>query len=130
MKIYLAAKYARKDEIQLVATLLEQLGHKITATWFGEKYKPGVQMKQLRHDTHVKIAGRDLKEIAKADALVFFAEDQNNQPPRGGRHVEFGYALGLGKKVYVVGERENIFHHLPRVTMVPTVDELFKKLEK
>lgn len=34
---------------------------------------------------------------------------------RGGRHVEFGMALALGKRVIVVGPRENVFHLLPEV---------------
>jgi hypothetical protein len=34
---------------------------------------------------------------------------------RGGRHVEFGAAVATGKRLIVVGHRENLFHHLPGV---------------
>ena len=34
---------------------------------------------------------------------------------RGGRHAEFGIALALGKRVIVIGPRENVFHALPAV---------------
>jgi hypothetical protein len=34
---------------------------------------------------------------------------------RGGRHVEFGYALGARKAIMVVGPLENVFYCLPHV---------------
>lgn len=39
---------------------------------------------------------------------------------RGARHVEFGLALGTGKRLLVVGYRENIFHVLPAVEYYET----------
>jgi hypothetical protein len=35
--------------------------------------------------------------------------------------VELGYALGLGKPVVLVGERENVFHWCPGVAL--TLDD-------
>ena len=40
--------------------------------------------------------------------------------------LEFGVALGLGKRVIVVGERENLFHRLEAVEVVPSWDDAFK----
>lgn len=42
---------------------------------------------------------------------------------RGGRHVEFGVAVASCKRLVVIGPRENIFHHLPRVEVFPTLGE-------
>jgi hypothetical protein len=38
---------------------------------------------------------------------------------KGGRHVEYGLALGLGKRLIICGPRENIFHTLPQVEHYP-----------
>ena len=46
----------------------------------------------------------------------------------GGRHVEFGYALALGKALIVVGVRSHVFHELDAVTVVPDVAALVAQL--
>ena len=63
----------------------------------------------------------DLEDVDRADSLLFFAEDPLIGTPRGGRHVEFGYALAKGKRCIVIGGEENIFHYLPNVMHFPTV---------
>jgi hypothetical protein len=35
--------------------------------------------------------------------------------PRGGKHVETGISLALGKRILLVGSAENVFHDLPDV---------------
>ena len=47
-----------------------------------------------------------------ADVVISFTSVGGG---KGGRHVEFGYGLGLGKKMIVVGPRENVFHTLPQI---------------
>ena len=42
---------------------------------------------------------------------------------RGGWHVEFGLALAQGKHLILVGQPENVFHHLPQVRVIPEVGE-------
>lgn len=44
----------------------------------------------------------------------------------GGRHFESGYAVCSGKVVFVLGDPENVFHHMPQVRCVPTVMEILK----
>jgi hypothetical protein len=48
----------------------------------------------------------------RADAVIIFTEIPNTVLATGGRHVEFGLALAHGKRVFVVGPRENVFHYL------------------
>ncbi len=47
-----------------------------------------------------------------ADAVIIFTEIPNTILATGGRHVEFGLALAQGKRVIIVGPRENVFHYL------------------
>lgn len=121
MRAYLAAAYSRRERIQKVAEYLESMGVEIVSTWLQETYSPTVDIRTLPGGINQALAEKDVEEIRSCDVLIFFAEDQDQQPPRGGRHVEFGMALALGKRVVVVGDRENIFHHLPMVEAIPTI---------
>lgn len=58
-----------------------------------------------------KLAIKDLAEIRSADIFVLFTEDVSE---RGGKEVEFGFALGRfqGCLLYIVGPKRNVFHQL------------------
>lgn len=112
MKIYLAAQYSQKHEIALKKQELQGLGFIVTSTWMEEPDDPNVSLKDVRHVVLAAYASRDVEEIDAADMLVLFTVDPDERTRRGGRHVEYGYALGRGKAVCIVGPQENIFHHL------------------
>ncbi len=91
---------------------LQRLGFVVTSTWMEEPDDPNVSLKDVDDDVLAEYARRDVEEINDADTLVLFTVDPDEKARRGGRHVEYGYALGKGKTVCVVGPRDNIFHHL------------------
>jgi hypothetical protein len=116
MKFYLAARYDRMPEMVEVADRLQEIGHQVTSRWVRGFGKPDADS-----------ALYDLTDVVVAEALILFTEDPAANVPfaaRGGRHVEFGYALRAGKKLYLVGPRENIFHELPDVLAFEDVDEM------
>ena len=43
---------------------------------------------------------------------IFFSEPSDKAVRRGGRHVEFGFAMAGNKPIFVIGPKENIFHYL------------------
>ena len=63
-------------------------------------------------------AERGSEDIRRSGGFVLFSEP--NQSGSGGRHVEFGVALGLGKRLIVVGGVENLFQMMGQVEVVPT----------
>src|SRR6266540_3464925 len=114
MKLYLAARSDRRVELQELARSIEQLGHIVTSRWLA-----GLGQENADNALY------DLTDVVVADALVLFTENPNEAGPlRGGRHVEFGYALHAGKTMFIVGPRENIFHELPEVRQFLDADEL------
>jgi hypothetical protein len=120
MKIYLASRYDRREELAGIARLLEAQGHHVTSRWLEGHGAPDADS-----------ALYDLTDVIVADALVLFTEEPTAHvayAARGGRHVEFGYALRAGKRMFVVGPRENIFHELPEVTVLPDVETLLCEL--
>jgi nucleoside 2-deoxyribosyltransferase len=124
MKIYLAARYSQKEEMKLVAKQLRCHGHIITSTWLEETEPPDVTLDQLTEHFLAYQAEVDLNDIKRADIFVLFSIDPLIPTVRGGRHVETGVALALGKPIYVVGPKENIFHYLPGVKIFSCVSEL------
>lgn len=122
MKIYIAGRYSRRDEFRGVAKQLEEMGHEVTSRWLSEDIPLQHSMYDLAPEYAERSANYDLADIDAATVLLFFAEDVLT--PRGGRHVEFGYALAKGKFIYVIGPRENIFHYDPMVINIPNVKYL------
>ena len=111
MKVYLAAQYKQKHEINKYAQELRNLGIGVTSSWLEEPHAPNTQLGEVSEDTRRLYAYSDLNDIDRADAIVFFSQEPTTPTLRGGRHVEFGYGIGTRKKILVVGPRENIFHH-------------------
>jgi hypothetical protein len=119
--VYLAARYSRRDELRKYASRLREAGIIVTSRWLRES---GPLNTKLGDDTpafYRRTAIIDLEDIDKADTIVFFSEDPLVGTPRGGRHVEYGYALGTGKRLVVLGGEENIFHYLDGTAGRPNV---------
>ena len=140
MKIYLAARYSRRLELCGYREQLQALGHVVTSRWLdgshqisdsgqpigehGEALAEGDDGSNSEAAANLRtlFAQEDLEDVKAADLLVAFTEPPRSTASRGGRHVEFGVALGMGKLLLVIGYRENIFCWLPGVEFLPTWD--------
>lgn len=102
MKIYLAARFSLRPLMQEVAAALRGRGHEVTSRWIDTDHRWDGEDRERAS----LLAQEDAEDIDEADALVLFT------PPgrRGGCNCEFGIAAGLGKWLYVVGPRQNVFH--------------------
>ena len=125
MKIYLAARYSRLKELNLYAADLRDLGHTVDCRWLlgaHQAHDGALEIDAIQGDTPLiarLFAEDDVSDLKAADMIVSFTEAPRSNNSRGGRHVEFGMALALGKKMVVVGPRENVFHTLPAVRQFP-----------
>jgi hypothetical protein len=121
MRIYLASRFDRSAEMRYAAAALARAGHFVTSRWIhGRQTGPDLVS-----------ATEDIEDLASADCLVSFTEHPTQVAPwaaRGGRHVEFGVALASRLRLCIVGPRENVFHHLPKVEVYATVDDLIAGL--
>jgi nucleoside 2-deoxyribosyltransferase len=116
MKIYLAARYSRRDELCKYRAILESKGHQVTSRWLQgghEITKEGST--QAAQEARTRFAQEDWDDLMQADCCVSFTEEPRKTTTRGGRHVEYGAALAKGMRCIVVGFRENVFHCLPEV---------------
>jgi hypothetical protein len=115
VKVYLASRYSDKLRMSALAEELRSKRVEVTSRWLEEPHSPTSQLSDLKDDYLQMNALIDLEDIDRADVLVFFSVEPTQPMVRGGRHVEFGYALGTKKPIIVVGPQENIFHYLPQI---------------
>lgn len=130
MRIYLAARYSRREELLGVRDVVEAMGGVVTSRWLNGDHQlsdtgtpigengealvengDGDRAAALR----AKFAQDDYDDVMSAQTLIAFTEEPRTSNSRGGRHVELGLALAWRKRVIVVGPRENVFCWLPEV---------------
>lgn len=127
-RVYLAAPYHRRSELQDYARRLEYAGIEVTARWLDGLHD---HLVDTTDDVDVRgsWATEDIEDIERADALLVFPlPTRANRSARGGVHVELGIALALGKRVIAVGGRPNVFYCLPRVEVVQTFEDAWALL--
>lgn len=125
MKIYLAARYSRRDELNRYATELASYGHEITSRWLAGNHQiddQGLSV-EAKAEERTRFAQEDYDDLCAADCCIAFTEPPRSTNSRGGRHVEFGIALARSQWVIVVGPRENVFHCLPHVEVFATWED-------
>jgi hypothetical protein len=117
MKVfYIAASAARQADARKVAALLEDRGARVQANWLkvaDVSYgRAGVEDELPYH------AQTDMQDVINCDEVVCLSGDAYT---KGGRHAEVGAAIAIGKRVWLVGPREHVFHYHPLVTVVEDV---------
>ena len=113
MKVYIACPYPLRAYAISTMASLEARGHVVTSRWL-----------KAPDELSDQCAREDLADVAAADVLLALNPACWEERGTGGRHVELGYALALGKRVVLVGKRSNIFHHHSDVRVIERVEDL------
>lgn len=131
MRIYLAARYARHQEMRQYARELITLGHTVTSRWILGDHDIRSHGESESATYMALWAAEDWDGVLAADVVISFTEAPGDVPgrSRGGRHTEFGIALTLGKRCVVIHYRENVFHWLPQVEFYSTWDAFVAALQ-
>lgn len=128
MKIYLAARYGRREEMQCMASLLLAMGHEVTSRWLcGDHQAADNEVDCPEPAKACHFALDDYFDIDQAQLVISFTESIRT-PSRGGRHVEFGLGLAMGKRMWIVGPREHVFHCLAKVIHFTTLEKMLAYL--
>jgi hypothetical protein len=122
MKIYLASRFSRRQEMRLVRDMLASHGHYVTSRWIdlhddikAQEHSFVPEFLESNPGFCATYTQHDIEDLTAADCVVSFT----GQGDKGDRHVEFGLAVALGKILILVGPRENVFHTLPSVIVLP-----------
>jgi len=112
MRVYLASSYSRREEMLRYAAELRAIGVEVVSSWIdGHHETPLNSDREHTRMAAARWAREDLLDIDRADLLILFTQPEG-QYRRGGCLVEYGYALGKGVGVTVIGperQRTNVF---------------------
>ena|SRR3990167_129198 len=130
LRFYIASRFQDRDDAIGYKYYLQDLGLECTSTWLTDQDGNGTNMATLegKNEECRQRASADFKDIADADIFIVLSPRKAHGTGSGGRHVEVGYAVALGKPVFLLGHRENVFHYLPQVRVVPDVGGLLYAL--
>lgn len=84
------------------------LGHEVISSWLDED-----QSFNSIPEMAPGFSFRDLGEVMASDLLIIDTFEGSNT---GGREVEYGAAIALGRPVWRVGPSRNIFHSIAKRT--------------
>ncbi len=123
MKFFIASH--SQETAKMVSDGLVALGHEVTARWITSDTKFSHGLTSYSDEERIHLTLMDEEDVhAAKDGLVLIAEAEGRFVP-GGKHVETGMALALGRPVYVIGRRENLFHWHPRVRVFASLEDFF-----
>jgi nucleoside 2-deoxyribosyltransferase len=120
MKFYIASGLSNKEAVKFVSGRLKNKGFIHTYDW--TKNEKPTTLGRLQ-----KIGQDELDGVLEADFLIVLL------PGGKGTHIEFGIALGQGKKIFLYSENEEVnnvdttssFYQLPGVEkFIGTLDGL------
>jgi hypothetical protein len=120
MKVYISASC--KYKASYLALSLAQAGYDISSGWHDREMSRTSKLSEGQK-SDIALAAREV--IKQSDILVLM-DDPDMVP--GGKFVDVGIALGAGKKVFVLGRRENIKMYDPEVQAFDTLPELISGL--
>lgn len=111
MKLYLMISWAALEEGKRAARMLEQAGHMVTNHFLRPDYvAPLTPDDELPEEETYRRALADLSDLAEADVAV--SMNVSGPSTSGGRHIEFGAALAMNKRIAIIGKPENIFQRM------------------
>lgn len=122
--VYVACPWDLKEQAKAAAKRFKAAGWTIASHWFNYTGSGDIaNPTQFREE-----ALRDVEEVINSDLLVLLNLQKRGEETSG-KAVETGLAIACGIPVIVVGGWTNVFHFLPDVTMVETVEEAIQEAE-
>ncbi len=122
--MYVAASF---EQAPLVAGLRKRLEDyiDITSTWCDEPPLVADDYRNAAREMRSR-GNEDFLDIERSDIFCVLTRVKSTS---GGLHTELGIALGMRKRIFLVGPRLNVFHHMNVVDMFDDVDSLVNHIE-
>ena len=130
LKIYIASRWDDREDALLIKKFIEDKGLVCTSTWLTPHDEQGMDaLKNAAIEKPRQRAVKDFEDIDDADVYLVYSPKKSHRNGTGGKHVELGWALAHGKRCVLIGERENIFHYHPMVSVVDGVAAFLRLME-
>lgn len=114
MKFYIATSLSRITDHHIVRDKLKKWGHEISYDWTLHGSVKSISKERLR-----EVASLELNGVSEADFVIVLL------PGGNGTHLELGFAIARGKRVFLhtedslifeLGPQTNAFYHHPDIT--------------
>jgi hypothetical protein len=128
MRVYLASRYRDFPLMQQWREFLEDNNCTVTSRWINGDHE--ITENANDDKARSRFAVEDVEDILSAQIFICRSDPSFFRSGRGGRHVELGIALACKKVIVLVGQRENVFHYLPQVSVVSTIEEVVEFLRE
>ena len=120
--VYIASDFRNKDFCRTVLRpAFEAQGFTVISRWHFEEAALDSILTDAQRAT---VAEVDLHDVSVTDGFVMYNPQSMHRSGSGGRHVETGFALAIGKPIFILGAREPVFHWLPEVLGCWPLDHL------
>jgi nucleoside 2-deoxyribosyltransferase len=125
-KFYVASSFKNKDTVRYVSNDLINKGYIQTYDWTQNERASTI-------DDLKEIGQQERNAVLEADFIIVLL------PAGEGSHIEFGIALGQGKRIYLYSQNDEVnkfettstFYHLSEVEKcIGTIDELIAAVTK
>ncbi len=125
MKLYVSGTLTLMENRREDAALLEAHGHIVTSNWL---YEPELRVTDPNHEEweHRARANDDVEDITRSEAIVLYTEGKSTS---GGRDTEFGIALALRRRLFIIDGGYNVFHTRAEVEHFETTLDLIAHLK-
>ncbi len=111
-KVFIAARYSRRKEMQQVALWLRSYGYTVTSRWLAGNTKYNKRRR----------AQMDLIDCRASDWMLAFSE--YGPSTHNARLTELGIFIGEQKPIHVIGPKEHTYFHLPEVQVHDTLYDM------
>lgn len=127
-KIYIAARFKKKDIVGNIADKLCEQGHKITSTWTND---PSIQPYEKNAFLARKYALRDVKAIKDSDVFILISDKSGTGMYTELGEAIFSYVYFHKPEIYIVGKYNSgsIQFFLPFVKMVKSIKEVVNQIK-
>ena len=117
-----------RDEARRIRDFItDWLGWECTSRWIDEEV---VEEVVVTLEDKKAWAIKAVEDVERCEAIILYNPRSVHGSGSGGRHVEFGYAAALGRKLILIGWPENIFHWLPIVKRFGSATDLVEEFKK
>lgn len=129
MKIYVAGKWSERDKVKSIMETLESKGHTITCDWTKHIAPEGITKNtDWAQNGHKTYAEEDLDGVRLCDVLVAYMPTP--EIFYKGAWIEIGIALGLNKKVIIIGRNiTSVFLGLHNIVVVDYKEDAFSIID-
>lgn len=124
LSVYVAGGFTDKEDVRQWMKTLEDNGYRISSDWTKHKI---IGSYVDNPEISAQYATEDMVGVKNCDVLILKSKEAG-----AGANAEFGAAIALGKRVFVVGEgnTSKMFYFHPDVERFENLDEVIQKLKE